>query len=83
MRKDVGNHFALYADVDGVWTTNITGRNDQGELFVGIFHSTDNGDTWQMEWEGPFGITYIGYHPVTQSLWAGGRNGRILARRYF
>lgn len=80
MRKDVGDQFALYADVNGVWTTNITRRNDQGELLFGIFHSTNNGDTWQMEWEGSFRITYIGYHPVTQSLWAGGKNGIILKR---
>ena len=70
--------------------TNFTETHD------GIFYSADNGETWQLEWEGAYSVhdfddwhwvsksanwpTYIGYHEVTQALWAGGRNGFILKR---
>ena len=48
-------------------------------MIEGIFYSADDGDTWELEWEGPQHIYVIVYHEVTQSLWAGGE-GIILQK---
>ena len=78
-----GRYEAVYADESGVW---VAGRGPSPTNFretrEGILRSTDNGDTWKLEWEGSGTFSYIGYHPVTQSLWAGGYKGRILTRHY-
>ena len=69
----------VYADINGVWISGSM-RSATGEIMEGIFHSKDYGETWTLEWEGPQSISYIGYHEVTQTLWAGGLDGVILKR---
>ena len=68
----------LYANKDGVWLPGYE-WSPNGELINGIFHSADDGDTWELEWEGPQRIYVIVYNEVTQSLWAGGE-GIILQK---
>jgi hypothetical protein len=96
-RKLSGRFWAVHADDNGVW---VGGRGWSPTKFKetheGIFYSADNGETWQLEWEGAYSVhdfddwhwesessnwpAYIGYHEVTQSLWAGGADGFILKR---
>lgn len=78
-KKRHGHHTALYADANGVFV----GGGTESEINpVGIFHSKDDGKTWQVEWDGWEFISYIGYHEVTGALWAGGKSGIILKRQY-
>ena len=83
-RQQLSGHYeAVYADETGVWVAGLgPSPTNFRETRKGILHSTDNGDTWKLEWEGSGTFNYIGYHPVTQSLWAGGYKGRILTRHY-
>ena len=74
--------FVVYADMNKVWVATAH-KLPTGEWVMRIQHSEDDGNTWQVEWEGPYKshyITYIGYHEVTQTLWAGGVQGLILKR---
>ncbi len=61
----------LYANKDGVWLPGYR-WSPTGETIRGIFYSADDGDTWELEWEGPQRIYVIVYNEATQSLWAGG-----------
>lgn len=71
---------SLFADLNGVWVAGVGRRPNEKKTKKGIFHSTDNGKSWQLEWGGQGTLTYIGYHEVTQTLWAGGLDGVILKR---
>ncbi len=71
---------AIFADVNGVWVAGRGRRPNEKKTKKGIFHSSDNGESWQVEWESRDYLTYIGYHEVTQTLWAGGADGVILKR---
>ena len=80
-QKLSGRYWAVYADSDSVWVAGRgTSPTNYRETREGIFYSSDDGETWQWEWEGSNWLTYIGYHEVTQSLWAGGADGFILRR---
>ena len=69
----------LFADISGAWVA--TRECLATECSVSrIYHTVDDGNTWQVEWEGPHYLTYLGYHEVTQTLWAGGEDGVILKR---
>lgn len=73
---------AVFADMNNVWVATCH-KLPTGEWAMRILHSEDDGNTWQMEWEGPPNshiLTYLGYHEVTQTLWAGGVKGVILKR---
>lgn len=78
-KKRNGSHTALYADADGVFVGGGTGSEINP---VGILHSRDDGNTWQVQWEGWEYISYIGHHEITGALWAGGKYGIILKRPY-
>lgn len=78
-QKLSGYYTAIHADVNEAWVVGITwlpigGRQSQ------ILHSVDDGNSWQVEWQDSPLIRYIGYHEVTQTLWAGGEDGVILRR---
>lgn len=78
-QKLSGRYTAIHADVNEAWVVGITwlpsgGRQSQ------ILHSVDDGNSWQVEWQDSPLIRYIGYHEVTQPLWAGGEDGVILKR---
>ena len=77
-----GYYWAVYADDNGVWVAGDGPSPTKiKESRRGIFYSADNGETWEWEWEGPSNwLNYIGYHEMTQSLWAGGADGIILRR---
>ena len=47
-----------------------------------IFHTTDGGNTWQLEWESQdeIWISYIGYDVAAGVIWAGGSGGILLKR---
>ena len=77
-QKFRGLRGVLFADINGVWLLGYE-WSPNGEQINGIFHSADDGDTWELEWEGPQRIYVIVYHEVTQSLWAGGE-GIILQK---
>ena len=73
---------AVFADMNNVWVATCH-KLPTGEWVMRILHSEDDGNTWQVEWEGPPNshiVTYLGYHEVTQTLWAGGVKGLILKR---
>ena len=76
--KFTGSSGILYANKDGVWLPGYR-WSPTGEEIRGIFYSADDGDTWELEWEGPQRIYVIVYNEVTQSLWAGGE-GIILQK---
>ncbi len=70
---------AVFADMNNVWVA-ASHKLPTEEWVMRILHSEDDGNTWQVEWEGPHFPTYLGYHEVTQTLWAGGADGVILKR---
>lgn len=74
--------WAVFAEMNNVWVAT-SHKLPTGERVRRIQHSEDDGNTWQVEWEGPpdsHFLTYLGYHEVTQTLWAGGMKGLILKR---
>ena len=76
--KFLGLSGMLYANKHRVWLPGYS-WSPTSERLRGIFYSADDGDNWELQWEGPPHISVIVYHEVTQSLWAGGK-GIILQK---
>ena len=64
------SYAAPFADGNDVWIADSDIMPDDGWR-TRIYRSGDDGESWQLEWEGPRYLTYVGYHEVTQTLWAG------------
>ena len=58
-RQQLSGHYeAVYADETGVWVAGLgPSPTNFRETRKGILHSTDNGDTWKLEWKAQVPLT--------------------------
>ena len=74
-----------FINADEGWTVgskNILWEPGKNIYEVSIFHTTDGGRTWQVEWKTEMegGIAYLGYDEATSAIWAGGTSGLLMKR---
>jgi photosystem II stability/assembly factor-like uncharacterized protein len=84
--QSVDGYIALcFINADEGWTVgskNILWEPGKNIYEVSIFHTTDGGRTWQVEWKTEMegGIAYLGYDEATSAIWAGGTSGLLMKR---